>query len=64
MEKVHNVDKTQGEHGVRIENLESWVGDIHKTLKDLDSKVKLGTGILIGVQVAIQFAFKVWELHK
>lgn len=49
---------------MKIDNLESWVGDIHKTLKDLDSKVKVGTGILIGVQVVIQLAFKVWEIHK
>lgn len=60
MEKVHAIDRTQGEHGVKIDNLESWVEDIHKTLKGLESKVTLFSGALIGIQIAIQFAFQIW----
>jgi hypothetical protein len=56
MEKVHEIDREQGQHEVRIRNLESWVNDIHKTLKSVELKVTLAGGAFL----AIEFFFKIW----
>lgn len=57
IERIHNLENTQGQAGVKLENLERWIHDINKTVKALDKKMLLATGAFL----AIEFVFKYWR---
>ena len=56
LERVHVMETTQATHTEKLANLDSWVTDIHKTLKSVEYKVTLGVGGLL----AIELFFKIW----
>jgi hypothetical protein len=56
LERVHKVETAQATHTEKLINLDSWVTDIHKTLKGVEYKVTLGVGGLL----AIELFFKIW----
>ena len=57
MEKIHTVENQTGRHSVRLDNLDAWVGDIHKSLKNVERNVTLASGAFL----AIELFFKIWS---
>jgi hypothetical protein len=55
LERVHDVETIQARHDVKLENLEEWVHDIHKTVKGLEKKASMLLGALIVIEVLLKF---------
>lgn len=57
LERVHEMETSHARHDVKITNLESWVGDIHKSVKGLEKKASMALGALLVIEVLI----KLWK---